>query len=62
MDQPNEAQLEAIRAFAKRHGDDWKEVLNTAWVNGRDTNEPDGHLLRQVRNNFGPSWLIKFKL
>jgi hypothetical protein len=61
-EQPTDEQLEAIKAFAKKHGPHWKADLGAAWANGKDTNEPNGHLLRQVRNNFGPRWLIKFKL
>ena len=62
MDEPNEQQMEAIKAFAKKYGRYWKSDLGAAWANGRDINEPNGHLLRQVRNNFGPKWLMKFKL
>ena len=39
----------------------WKETLVFAWFNDRDYNAiPDGHLLRQVRNQFGPAWLDTF--
>lgn len=61
-EEPNEEQLEAIKAFAKKYGRCWKQDLNNAWMNGKDAQEPNGHLLRQVRNNFGPPWLINFKL
>ncbi len=62
MEEINEEQLAAIQAFAKKYGEHWKEALNIQWCNGKDTNEPDGHLLRQIRNNFGPDWLIEFNL
>ncbi len=26
----------------------------------RDTVEPNGHALRQIRNRFGPSWLAAY--
>jgi hypothetical protein len=57
---PTDEQLQAVQAFAakyatKRGG--WKEHLITCWMNGADAREPNGHLLRQVRNQFGPSWL-----
>lgn len=61
-DTPTAEQLEAIKAFAKKHGRSWKQELNDAWMDGSDAQEPNGHLLRQVRNNLGPRWLIKFKL
>jgi hypothetical protein len=32
------------------------------WFDGRDANEPDGGYLRQIRNQFGPSWLLKYRL
>ena len=64
MDQPKElspAQQAAIDAFAAKYGDKWKHKLQIAWLAGTDTAQPNGHLLRQVRNQFGPSWLGKYK-
>lgn len=54
---PTPEQLAAVAAFALRHGLAWKEALASAWWNGSDCREPDGHLLRQVRNRYGPAWL-----
>jgi hypothetical protein len=54
---PTADQVAAVAAFATRHGRTWRAELLAAWLNGRDANEPDGHLLRQVRNRFGPRWL-----
>lgn len=62
MDHPNEEQLAALRRFARRHGQRWKHALRLAWETGRDENLHDGALLRQVRNQFGPAWLLKTKL
>lgn len=59
---PNFAQVEALLAFKAKHRRLWKEKLNTAWCTGKDCAEPNGALLRQVRNEFGPSWLHAFKL
>lgn len=53
-------QYDALVAYAAKYGDNWKEKLSNAWLNGADANEPNGHLLRQVRNRLGPSWLAKF--
>lgn len=55
-------QLQALVDFSKRHGRYWKRELNLMWFNGRDADEPNGHLLRQVRNQLGPTWLHHFKL
>lgn len=59
---PNEDQLSAIKTFAEKHGRNWKEVLRAKWANGTDANEQNGHLLRQVRNQFGPVWLNEFTI
>lgn len=57
---PNEEQLKALNAYKAKHGRYWKRDLMNAWMNGSDANEPDGHLLRQIRNQFGPAWLTRF--
>lgn len=62
QNQPTAEQLEAVRAFAARHGSDWREALAQAWWTGRDASQPGGHLLRQVRNTCGPSWLATAKI
>lgn len=49
--------LDRIRAFADQHGPDWRNVLRDMWMTGADTSQPDGHLLRAVRNRIGPSGL-----
>ncbi len=63
---PNAEQLRAVVDFASAHmgtGQTWKEDLLQAWRTGTDDSFRDcGHLLRQVRNNFGPKWLSTFKL
>ena len=50
-------QREALESYAARHGRTWKSKLNTAWMSSSA-----GPTLQQVRNTFGPSWLISFKL
>lgn len=57
---PNQAA--AILDFAKAHGRYWKAALNHAWTTGRDERMPNGALLRQVRNNQGPTWLARLSL
>ena len=54
---PTPEQLAALQAFADKYGRNWKTKLNIAWGNGKDDREPGGALLRQVRNQFGNSWL-----
>jgi hypothetical protein len=61
--QPSAEQLVAIQAFAARYAalrGGWKEHLLTCWMSGADAREPDGHLLRQLRNQFGPTWLSTY--
>ena len=50
-------QRAAVDAYAAKYGRFWKQKLLLAWQTGRDTAEPNGHLLRQVRNQAGPRWL-----
>ena len=59
---PSPDQLAAVAAYAARHGRTWRAALATAWSTGRDAAEPDGHLLRQVRNSHGPAWLATVTL
>jgi hypothetical protein len=49
-------QFEALRAYAKKHGRMWKSSLRAEWENGRNMIAE----LQQVRNVFGPSWLVRF--
>ena len=58
----NPDQLAAVQGFADRHGPGWRGQLLDAWLNGSDAREPSGHLLRQVRNQLGPSWLSKAQI
>jgi hypothetical protein len=47
--------------FRDANGALWKEKLSNLWSTGRDDQQVDGHLLRQIRNQKGPSWLYKLK-
>lgn len=58
----SQEQLQALQGFAARHGAGWKTILLYAWAGGTDTQHIDGHLLRQIRNQFGPKWLKGFVL
>lgn len=55
-------QLTALRLFASAHGRNWKSELRQAWMTG---NYPTGSTLpylQQIRNEFGPTWLVRFSL
>ena len=56
-------QLAALRTFAQANGRNWKSALNHAWSTGRyqDYNGADDvGALQEIRNYFGPSWLVRF--
>ena len=59
--QLTEEQDAAIQAYAEYHGKNWKKQLLEDWLNGKDTRFNNGHLLRQVRNQFGPKWLEEYR-
>lgn len=61
-DTPTHEHVAALQRFADRRGRYWKATLRCMWFNGRDIDEPDGALLRQIRNQLGPEWLEDFKL
>lgn len=54
-------QIQALQAFAAKHGRSWKSKLRSAWASGRDERLPNGALLRQIRNTLGPVGLAKFR-
>lgn len=55
--EPTPEQVYAIDAFKAKYGQYWKDELASKWWSGTDCDEPNGHLLRQVRNTLGPQWL-----
>jgi hypothetical protein len=57
--QPTPEQWSALLDYANKYGRTWKDSLCNAWFNGRDSLEPKGPLLRQIRNQFGPRWLAR---
>ena len=52
--QLTEEQERAIQKYREIYGDYWKACLLDDWLTGKDASRPNGHLLRQVRNQFGP--------
>lgn len=61
LDDLNPDQRAAICEFRDKHGPLWKEKLSNMWATGQDERQPNSGLLRQVRNQFGLSWLYKLK-
>lgn len=57
----NSDQRQRLVDFARQHGSGWRETLNQMWWVGKDANQRDDHLLRQIRNQFGPCWLANLK-
>lgn len=57
--QPTPEQQLALDMFKAKYGQHWKEELFHKWWSGRDVNETHGALLRQIRNQLGPSWLAE---
>ena len=55
-------QKAALRAYALRNGRFWRRHLWAAWINGADAREPEGAVLRQIRNTHGPSLLTRIGL
>jgi hypothetical protein len=53
--------LQCLKRFVLKHMDGWKLALSEQWFAGTEAQgNPDGHLLRQLRNNAGLEWLHGF--
>lgn len=59
---PNAEQIQALSDFAAAHGRNWKRDLRHAWETGDYPADCNDAALQQVRNIFGPSWLVRFSL
>ena len=53
---------QALAAAAAYWGRNWKSQLRTVWANGRYPSALDSGTLQRIRNQFGPSWLHKYRL
>lgn len=60
--QPTDAQMATLRAYAAWAGRTWKDKLNQDWQRARSDFPGDYAYLQQLRNAFGPSWLITVRL
>ena len=57
-----EQQLTALKRFANSRGRTWKSKLLDCWMASHYGFADDSANLQQLRDNLGPSWLMKFKL
>ena len=55
-------QVAALVRYANSHGRYWKSALNNAWQTGIYSTGDNTPALQQVRNNLGPSWLVRANL
>lgn len=62
LDDLTPEQRSRLIRFKNEAGPAWKSELVAAWLIGADAMLPDGHLLRQIRNQWGPQWLQKLVL
>jgi hypothetical protein len=62
----NAQQIQALKLFAAAHGRNWKSALRNLWMNGAYNyavlGGADSACLQQIRNELGPSWLVRFSL
>ena len=55
-------QRAALEEFKERYGENWKQELLDKWRTGAAVNalrSGNGFYLQQIRNQFGPAWLVK---
>ena len=57
----NAEQQAALLRFKEKHGRCWKKKLQDKWLDGSDVKEPNGHLLRQIRNQ-NENWLTDLRI
>jgi hypothetical protein len=59
-------EMDMLQTFAAKYGREWKSYLLAAWAGesyrGKNMAGLDAGTLRRIRNAFGPSWLVGFKL
>jgi hypothetical protein len=60
--QISKEQLDALVMFAAEYGVRWKSSLRHAWETGDYEGFEHSGWLQTVRNEFGPSWLVRFNL
>lgn len=55
-------QMYAIQHWAHNNGRNWKQTLRFAWESGDYGTFTHASELQQIRNQYGPSWLVSFRL
>ncbi len=60
--QPRLEQLNALANFIDANGKHWKQNLAEGWERGFRDGTPGAALLQQLRNQFGPRWLSKYRI
>ncbi len=55
-------QIEAIQQWAKKNGRYWKAALRDAWMTGDYGSFEQSAELQRIRNEYGPAWLVAFRL
>lgn len=53
---------DALSACRDHWGRRWKHELRQVWANGRYPSNLDSGILQSIRNSYGPSWLVGYKL
>ncbi|MBN3760889.1 hypothetical protein [Burkholderia sp. Ac-20365] len=55
----DQAQRATLRRFASENGRRWKNALLQLWETGGDDRHQDGPMLRQIRIQFGPTFITR---
>lgn len=62
MSRLTEEQLAALANFQQLYGQRWRRELKKAWDTSTEHCFPQGAVLRQLRNSFGPAWLSAYRV
>lgn len=62
LDDLTPEQREALLRFRAKEGAHWKSKLSVHWMMGTDERLEDSGLLRQIRNQRGPTWLSRLTI
>ena len=60
--QLTQEQSEALVSWAHLYGRTWKQALRFAWMDGNYHGFTKSNYLQQIRNSFGPSWLVRVRV
>lgn len=54
-------QYQALSDWETKYGRTWKSKLRNAWITGNYDAFTGSNYLQQMRNSYGPSWLVGFR-